>query len=297
MTEEGIDISKFQGTIDWAKVKSDPQNIRFVNAKATEGLTYVDGMFARNRAGAEAVGLKFGAYHYFHPNLDPVAQANFFLSVVGNDLYRQKLIIDIEESDGLSTSEVDNALQLFLDTIEKRTGILCEIYTGASFAQTNMTLSKFSKYPLWIADYGVTYPSVVGWTDWQTKDTGHVDGIQGNVDMDVERMPNYTATSCVVDNKTYRALIVNNTTYPIWTAFQDAGVTITKIAYGDIEVNHLKADQVTDGTDTYLNWSLLKLTQPPQMLNGIQHFTTKTNHIDDVIGLLNQAITLLKGGQ
>src|SRR6266545_3456664 len=79
-TIPGIDVSRHQGTIDWAQVEASGQ--RFVIAKASEGLFTVDPTYATNRAGAMAAGLVFGAYHFARPDLhpdDPTGEADHFV--------------------------------------------------------------------------------------------------------------------------------------------------------------------------------------------------------------------------
>src|SRR5262249_34286320 len=77
-TTKGIDVSHYQGTIDWAAVNDG--GIGFAFMKATEGLTFVDSTFAANWSGAKAHGVVRGAYHFFRPQDDGIQQADFFLS-------------------------------------------------------------------------------------------------------------------------------------------------------------------------------------------------------------------------
>src|SRR5689334_1580650 len=77
---QGIDVSHYQGVIDWNQVAE--AGTAFVFIKATEGTSYVDPQFQDNWSGAKAAGLLRGAYHFFQPGEDPQQQAEYFLSVV-----------------------------------------------------------------------------------------------------------------------------------------------------------------------------------------------------------------------
>ncbi len=76
----GIDVSFWEGGIDWKKVRGG--GIRFMFTKATEGEDYEDPTLDDNWLGAKAVGILRGAYHFFHPNMSPIKQANHFVQAV-----------------------------------------------------------------------------------------------------------------------------------------------------------------------------------------------------------------------
>ncbi|MCK6548345.1 hypothetical protein L6R52_21030 [Myxococcota bacterium] len=188
-TVEGIDVSHWQGAIDWNAVAASGK--RFAILKATEGTSYVDDTFARNWEGTKRAGLIRGAYHYFRPARDPIAQANHFADVMGplgpGDL---PPMLDLEETDGLSPSRVADATRRFLDHLQLRTGRVPMIYTGYYFWRDQTgNPSGFSHYPLVMAAYVRGCPLVPdSWgrfTMWQYSSTGRVPGIRGNVDLDV----------------------------------------------------------------------------------------------------------------
>lgn len=193
---EGIDVSSWQGSIDFAKVRAAGK--RFVIAKATEGNSWTDSTYAHNKAYAMANGLKFTGYHFARPSTkagDAASEADHFVSVLG--LKRGMLIpaLDLEVSGGLGTSALQTWVKTFLTRVYGRTGVRAMIYTNASFWSTYMgNTSWFSAngYPvLWIAHWGTTTPSVPGtnwagrgWHLWQYSDCGKVSGISGCVDLD-----------------------------------------------------------------------------------------------------------------
>ncbi|MEM7091411.1 MAG: GH25 family lysozyme [Actinomycetota bacterium] len=181
----GVDVSNFQGDIDWAAVAAD--GISFGFAKATESTTFRDPYFAKNWSGMAAHGVARGAYHFFstkHPGAD---QANFFLSVLGDEAGDLPPVIDIETG-----SPNPAEIQAWLDTVERALGVRPMIYASLSFA--NDHLGAFGDYPLWIAEYNTqatpTLPSAWStWQFWQYSDKGSVNGIAGNVDVDRHNGP------------------------------------------------------------------------------------------------------------
>ncbi|MEO9235846.1 MAG: GH25 family lysozyme [Polyangiaceae bacterium] len=187
---QGIDVSHYDGTIDWNAVQGG--GIDFAIAKATEGTTFTDPQFAANWAGMQDAGVVRGAYHFFHPELDPDTQAAFVVSTVGplapEDL---PLILDLETNGGESeTVVVANALT-FLTDVEAATGRTPIIYTSNRVIATVSGGSpKFAHYPLWDAQYGVGCPTIPApwttWNIWQTNDNGTIAGVSGTGNVDVD---------------------------------------------------------------------------------------------------------------
>ena len=185
---EGIDVSHYDGNIDWASVKQSGRE--FAIMKASEGDGYVDPTFAQNRAGARAHGIAPGAYHFFHADLDPIAQAEHFLQVAGapgaGDL---PLVADVETSNGQTAAVISKNVLAFLGHLQQKTGQTPMIYTSPSFFNGNMGNPQgFDAYLLWVAHWKVNCPNVPGtwksWAFWQYTDSGNVPGIGGNVDLD-----------------------------------------------------------------------------------------------------------------
>lgn len=183
----GIDVSHYQGEVNWGAVKA--AGIAFAFAKASDGNTYHDTQFKKNWQGMQAAGLPRGAYHFYESNDDPVQQANNFMTMVGS-LAKTDLppVIDIESSKGnFGTNSLAANLQICLDTIEK--GLRCTpiLYTNCAFWNANLT-AGFGRYPLWIARYSSSPPTIPnGWTSWafwQYSQSGTVPGVSGPVDLD-----------------------------------------------------------------------------------------------------------------
>ena len=191
-TLNGIDVSNYQGTVNWTSVKK--AGYSFAIAKATEGTTFTDAYFSKNWSGMKAAGLVRGAYHYGHPGESATAQAQYFVNAVkaaggytgSNSL---QLVLDLETTDGLSPSEVWTWVQAFMAEIKSLTGRPGIIYTGYYFWVDDVgNPSNNLNCPLWIADYGVSSPLVPDawstWSFWQYSDSGSVPGVGGNVDLD-----------------------------------------------------------------------------------------------------------------
>lgn len=182
---QGIDVSHHQGTIDWSRVGSAGYKFAFI--KALEGITSFDPQFQANWAGAQAAGLLRGAYHFYHANDDPQAQAEAFLSVYQPSPGDLPPALDIEISDGKSAGTILQGIEVWLSAVEEKAGVRPILYTGLSFWKS-LGSAQFGGYPLWIAEYGVSSPIVpagwTSWTFWQYSESGSVPGITGTVDLD-----------------------------------------------------------------------------------------------------------------
>lgn len=181
----GIDVSKWQGTVNWKSVQQ--AGIAFAFARATYGATEVDSCFSENWQGMQEADIIRGAYHFFLAADDPTDQADFFIRTVGS-LAPDDLppVIDVEAGSG-TNSDLAASVQTWLTTVEQGLGRRPIIYTAPSFWNESLT-SGFGSYPLWVAEYGVTSPKAVNgwtnWTFWQYSSTGVVTGVNGAVDLD-----------------------------------------------------------------------------------------------------------------
>ena len=180
----GIDVSHWQGAIDWSAVAGDGVTFAFI--KATEGGDYTDPRFAANWAGAQRAGVLRGAYHFFRPQTDAMAQAAHFLRAVPFTRGDLPPVLDVEVTDGRSMEAVAAGVRTWLQEVERATGRRPIVYTRASFWTAQMG-TQFGGYPLWVAHYGVSQPNIPagwgGWAFWQHSDAGRVAGITGGVDL------------------------------------------------------------------------------------------------------------------
>ncbi|MNW48551.1 Lysozyme M1 precursor [compost metagenome] len=187
----GIDVSRYQGKIDWKAVKAD--GISFAFIKASQGQRYVDPTFTTNAKGARAAGVLLGAYHFLDATSVEAAkaEARHFADVLdqvgGAKALDLPAVMDYENNPGNLSKTLISAVALaFLLELERLTGRKPIIYTGNAFA-ANFNAS-LGGYALWIARYSETrVPSDTvtwkRWDIWQYSDSGKVTGINGNVDL------------------------------------------------------------------------------------------------------------------
>jgi GH25 family lysozyme M1 (1,4-beta-N-acetylmuramidase)/peptidoglycan hydrolase-like protein with peptidoglycan-binding domain len=178
----GIDVSNHNNTIDFRKVKNS--GIEVIYIKATEGTTYQDPYLERNYNGAVLVGLKVGFYHYLVKTSIPETQAENFYANISNKISNLRVCLDLEEN---GFNVMDYALR-FIKRFEELSNLPIVIYASPYFINDNID-SRLSRYPLWVAHYGVSIPmnnNVWGasYVGHQYSSTGIVDGINGNCDLD-----------------------------------------------------------------------------------------------------------------
>lgn len=186
----GIDVSRYQGRIDWEKVaamESDDIRISFAYIKATEGMFLVDRYFKRNWRESREHGILRGAYHYFKPRINGKTQARLFLQTVKHEAGDLPPVIDIEETSRLSPEKFRERLTACLKAVEEEVGVKPIIYTGLNFYETYLE-GYFAEYPFWIAHYYHSRPrlsSDLEWRFWQHSDSGRLSGIDHKVDFNV----------------------------------------------------------------------------------------------------------------
>jgi lysozyme len=187
-TLPGVDVSTWDGTIDWNAVAAS--GVKFAYIRVSDGLGYPDDQFDANWANARAAGVARGVYQYFRPNQDPIAQADYLLMHMGT-LQDGDLppVIDLEVNGGLSQADVLASVHQWVDHIAAATGRAPMFYAGLYSWPSLVGSSDFAKYHLWIPQYGPVCPNLPSpWTSWlifQNSDTGMVPGIGGPVDMDL----------------------------------------------------------------------------------------------------------------
>lgn len=184
---KGIDVSHWDGSIDFDKVKDD--GIKIVYIKATQGEFFVDPHFVTNAKNAKKSGLLTGYYHYFTAVSEDGAinEAIHFVDTIKNYPWDCRLAIDIEESNNLDGYTLSNLCRIFLEKVKSLTKSDVVIYTYTSFI-TSYLKTYLDVYPLWIAEYGVNTPrSNDIWNTWigfQYSNNGHIAGLSSEVDLD-----------------------------------------------------------------------------------------------------------------
>ena len=186
---DGVDVSHWQGSITWSRVRSD--GVTFAFMKATEGTYYTDPTLKTNLAGAQRNGIYRGTYHFARPSTgSAAAQARYYVSKVGSFRGKGALppVLDLEVTGGLGPAALRSWVRSWLETTERLTGRTPILYFSPYFWIDHLgNATNFTHYPLWIAHYTSGQPLVPGgwhtWTFWQRTSSGSVAGIGGHVDM------------------------------------------------------------------------------------------------------------------
>ena len=237
----GIDISEFQGEIDFEEVRRSGIEAVYIRVGAGE---YTDEYFAENYERAKAAGLKIGFYHYVTARSvdEGRRQARFFASLAAGREPDMRLAMDFEYFGSLSVSQINAISEAYLDELTALTRREAVIYSDLSNARTIFSRALAEKYPLWAAQYGADEPSANGkWREWvgfQYTDEGRVGGIYGNVDRNIFTEGIFLSDSWRIDGEkrtTVRARTRTLTVYvragdTLWAIAREYGTTVEAIA-------------------------------------------------------------------
>lgn len=179
----GIDISAHNGEVDLMKAAAD--SVEFVWIKASEGVTFRDRNFSKNHQNAGDAGLKRGAYHFFRFDKDGVEQAINLLTAIGNRKLELGIAIDVESSgnpDGIESDLIKDRLSAMVDYLNLR-GLAPTLYCNHKDFYKYMH-DSFPGHSLWICSFSQD-PVEPGTSFWQFSHSGKINGIKGNVDLNV----------------------------------------------------------------------------------------------------------------
>lgn len=236
----GIDISEFQGEIDFEEVRRSGIEAVYIRVGAGE---YTDEYFAENYERAKAAGLKIGFYHYVTARSveEGCRQARFFASLAAGREPDMRLAMDFEYFGSLSVSQINAISEAYLDELTSLTRREAVIYSDLSNARNIFSRALAEKYPLWAAQYGADEPSANGkWREWvgfQYTDEGRVGGIYGNVDRNIFTEGIFLSDSGRIDGEkrtTVRARTRTLTVYvragdTLWAIAREYGTTVEAI--------------------------------------------------------------------
>jgi lysozyme len=190
-TLEGVDVSVYDGTVDWTQVKASGR--AFGIAKASEGSTLQDSQFTTNWAAMKSAGIVRSAYHFFHCDTDPTTQATFFLGILGTlqpgDLPPS---LDFEDTTTCTAATGIAMAVQWLDAVASATGTLPILYTSVNVLSNFQNTQALAGHAqLWVASRGVTCPNLpapfTAWSFWQYSLTGTAPGLpnsNGMADLD-----------------------------------------------------------------------------------------------------------------
>ena len=184
----GFDVSEYQGKISWALADSIDRTfpLDFVFIRATAGKNYTDKKFKQNWKAAKESGIMRGAYHYYRPDENSIAQANLFIKNVKLRNGDLPPVLDIERVPrGQSVDSLKKGLRRWLSRVESHYKVKPIIYCGQSY-YTDFLEKEFSNYNLWIANYNFFVEKIdPRWKFWQFTEKGIIPGIVGPVDVNI----------------------------------------------------------------------------------------------------------------
>lgn len=176
---QGIDVSKYQGKIDWGKVAKS-KKVKFVYVRATEGTSIKDPNYKSNVDSARKAKLLVGSYHVYSSKTSAYTQFANFKSVVSKKKQDLIPVLDIE---GYHCGNLDMArVNKLLELMEKEYGAKPMIYTSEKLYKEYFSGKKYSAYHIFVAKYKGS-PSI-RYTLWQHSRSGRISGITGAVDLD-----------------------------------------------------------------------------------------------------------------
>lgn len=189
----GIDVSKWNGKIDWNAVKNSGVSyviIRVGYRGSSQGALIDDPTFKTNIKGATAAGLKVGVYFFTQAvdEVEAVQEASMVLDRISGYKISYPVFLDVEGSGGRG-DKIDSATRTavckaFCNTIQNA-GYIAGVYANKTWLSQKMDASALSGYKIWLAQYAAA-PTYTGRYDlWQYKSTGKVSGISGNVDLNL----------------------------------------------------------------------------------------------------------------
>jgi lysozyme len=187
----GVDLSHWQGEVDFAKLYS--AGVRFCFLKFSEGTTHVDDRALGYLQSACAQGIPAGAYHYFLPKYDPIQQAEHFERTMTAfeaqaDTLMLPPVLDVEVK--ATTAVLKKSILAFLKHVEQCRGVTPMLYTSPGFWRSYVgRWDEIVHFPLWVAHYGTTFPSQfypwARWNFWQYSSAGRVLGCTTSIDLDL----------------------------------------------------------------------------------------------------------------
>ena len=202
----GIDISHYQGHIDWDKLQYamiERCPLRFVIIKSTEGSTRVDPRFNENFDNALEYGFIRGAYHFWSNKSTAREQAYHFLKHVHLQEGDLPPVLDIEHAPaGTSVEDFQRDVLTWLHIVEDKYHVKPIIYTYYKFKERYLSAPVFDDYPYWIAHYYVPKVAYQGaWKFWQHTDAGRLPGIKGYVDFNIYNGSFYDLRRLTIGNQ------------------------------------------------------------------------------------------------
>ena len=185
---KGIDISHWQGDINWAAVAASGVEFAIIKAGGSDAGFYKDSKFERNYEGAKAAGIPVGAYYFVGSKCtsyaDGAADAQRFIQILSGKQFEYPVFVDLESTSIADKTGATWACRGFVETMEK-SRYYCGIYASDIYGfKDRLDVSKLDGIDKWVARYGSKPSYITEYGMWQSSDSGNIDGISGNVDTD-----------------------------------------------------------------------------------------------------------------
>jgi lysozyme len=184
----GIDVSEFQGKVDWEEVEilDEKYPVQFVFIRATAGNDRVDRQFKRNWECAKENKIMRGAYHYYRPNENSIEQADLFIKTVKLQKGDLPPVLDIEKlPKNQPLDSLKKGLKRWLNKVEKHYQVRPIIYSGERY-YSDFLKEEFSEYLFWIANYNFYREKIEDdWLFWQFTEKASLPGIKHRVDVNI----------------------------------------------------------------------------------------------------------------
>ena len=196
-TRKGVDVSKWQGNVDWEKVKAAGYEFAFFRLGYRgyqEGGLFVDDTFHQNMENAGKAGLDLGVYFFSQAisEEEAIEEAYFVLNELENLEIQLPIVYDPEfvyEDDSrtkdLSGEQITKNVKAFCEIVENA-GYESMIYASMYWEAEILDMGELKDYTFWYADYVDKPQTPYDFAYWQYSDTGSVDGIDGNVDLNIQ---------------------------------------------------------------------------------------------------------------
>lgn len=279
---EGIDVSEFQGNINFKEVRDYGIEIVYIRSSASH--SYVDAKFEENYRNAKENNLKIGFYHYVTARSvnEAKEQARFFATVIAGKEADCRLAMDFETFRGLSKAEINRIARAFLETLKELTDKELVIYSDAYNARYTFEESLFRDYPLWLAEYGVEKPEARDFIGWQYTDEGRIPGIRDYVDRDIFKEEILLEDTSAVKE-------------PVLKPEEQKKIIYYRVKFGDTLFSIAKAYDVT--IKELVNWNNIKnpnLIFPNEVIKiegDIKKQITSKGENDDYIVRIGDTLT------
>lgn len=196
-SNEGIDVSSFSGAIDWKKVKDSGVDFAMIRlggrGYGDEGGLYADDRAAENLKGARDAGIKVGAYFYSQAttNAEAEEEAEYAKNVLGDFQLDYPLAYDWEivkndnaRTDAVTSTQATECAVAFCEKV-KSFGYIPMVYSASREFYFKYDLTRLKDYELWLVQYANVPDFYYQFSMWQYSETGHIDGIEGSVDLNI----------------------------------------------------------------------------------------------------------------